>query len=128
STYFAESSTIMKVIEIAFSAYSVTDMTRARAFYEEVLGLKPASVFGPDDGFKWVEYELGPHTLAITNMSPDRKPRTNRGGVALEVEEFDVAIKWLKEKGVVFYAEPFASPICRLALISDPDGNSICIH
>jgi predicted enzyme related to lactoylglutathione lyase len=119
---------MLKVIEFAFCAYSVTDMERARTFYEEILGLKPASVFGPDDGHKWVEYELGPHTLAITNMSPDWKPSPNGGGVALEVEDFDAAIKWLKEKSVTFYAEPFASPICRLALISDPDGNSICIH
>jgi predicted enzyme related to lactoylglutathione lyase len=119
---------MLKVIEFAFCAYPVTDMARARAFYEDILGLKPASVFGPADGSKWVEYELGPHTLAITNMSVDWKPSPNGGGVALEVEDFDAAIKWLKERNVTFYAEPFASPICRLALISDPDGNSICIH
>jgi predicted enzyme related to lactoylglutathione lyase len=85
-------------------------------------------VFGPDDGFKWIEYELGPHTLAITNMSADWKPSPNGGGAALEVEDFDSAITCLKNKGVKFYAEPFASPVCRMALISDPDGNSICIH
>ena len=30
----------LQVIEIAFSAYPVTDIPRARAFYEGVLGLK----------------------------------------------------------------------------------------
>ena len=119
---------MLKVIEFAFTGYSVTDMPRARAFYEGVLGLSPASTFGLDDGFYWIEYEVGPHTLAITNMSADWKPSPNGGGVALEVEDFDAAIAWLKEKHVTFYAEPFASPVCRMALIADPDGNSICIH
>ena len=66
--------------------------------------------------------------LAISNMSEEWKPSPNGGGVALEVEDFDAAIADLKEKNVTFYAEPFASPVCRMALISDPDGNSICIH
>ena len=34
----------MKVVEIAFSVYPVTDLKRARAFYEETLGLKAARV------------------------------------------------------------------------------------
>lgn len=118
---------MLKVIEFAFTGYAVTDMARARAFYEQVLNLTPASVFG-DDAASWVEYEVGPHTLAITNMSEDWKPGKEGGGVALEVEDFDAAVSWLREKGVSFYLEPYESPVCHMALITDPDGNSICIH
>jgi predicted enzyme related to lactoylglutathione lyase len=46
----------------------------------------------------------------------------------LEVEDFDSAIAWLKERGVKFHLEPFQSPVCRTAVITDPDGNSIAIH
>jgi len=35
---------MLKVIEIAFSCYPVTDFVRARKFYEGVLGLKPTKV------------------------------------------------------------------------------------
>ena len=34
----------MKVIELAFCCYAVTDMERAREFYEGVLKLTPATV------------------------------------------------------------------------------------
>jgi predicted enzyme related to lactoylglutathione lyase len=118
---------MLRVIEFAFTGYSVTDVPRARDFYENVLNLTPASVFD-HDGKCWIEYEVGPHVLAISNMSEDWKPSPNGGGVALEVEDFDAAIQALKERNVTFYAEPFASPVCRMALIADPDGNSICIH
>jgi predicted enzyme related to lactoylglutathione lyase len=118
---------MLRVIEFAFVGYSITDVARSREFYEKVLNLTPASVFD-HDGKYWIEYEVGPHVLAISNMSEEWKPSPNGGGVALEVEDFDAAIAALKEKNVTFYAEPFASPVCRMALIADPDGNSICIH
>src|SRR5437762_4341858 len=118
---------MLKIIEFAFTAYSVTDVKRARAFHEGVLNLKPATTFGNEEG-QWIEYEVGPHTLAITNMNPDWKPSCDGGGVALEVENFDEAIASLNEAGVKFYWEPNETPVCHMCLISDPDGNSICIH
>src|SRR5947209_914803 len=117
----------LKVIEFAFTGYPVTNMPRARAFYEGTLNLAPASTFG-DAEKQWIEYEVGPHTLAITNMNSEWKPGCDGGGVALEVENFDEAISSLKAKGVKFICEPMETPVCHMALISDPDGNSICIH
>ena len=118
---------MLKVLEFAFVGYVVSDVARAREFYEGVLNLKPATVFD-HDGQLWVEYEVGPHVLAISKMSDAWKPSPDGGGVALEVEDFDASIAWLREKGVRFYLEPFKSPVCRIAVIADPDGNSIAIH
>jgi predicted enzyme related to lactoylglutathione lyase len=56
------------------------------------------------------------------------KPSKDGGGVALEVEDFEEALKWLRENGVEPYFGPFESPVCHMVLINDPDGNSICIH
>ena len=36
----------MKVTEIAFTCYPVTDLRRARGFYEDVLELKESRFFG----------------------------------------------------------------------------------
>src|SRR5687767_13197600 len=102
---------MFKVTEFAFTAYSVTDVPRARSFYEDVLKLPPGMVFDHEGKF-WIEYEVGPHVLAITNMSPEWKPSPHGGGVALEVENFDTAIEHLKQRGVKFAQEPFASPVC----------------
>jgi len=118
---------MVQVIEFAFVGYSSTDMPRSRAFYEGALNLTPATVV-EHEGKSWIEYEVGPHTLAITDMSPEWRPNPGGGGVALEVADFDAAISALREKGVTFYAEPFASPVCRMAFVADPDGNTICIH
>jgi len=116
----------MKVLEIAFACYAVTDMVRARAFYEGVLGLKPTTVTDTEHG-KWTEYEFGPHALAI-GSAPGFKPNPDGCSVALEVDDFDKSIAELKQQNVKFRIEPLPTPVCRMAMIYDPDGNTICIH
>ncbi len=117
----------MKVIEVAFSGYPVTDLKRARQFYEGVLGLKTGRVFG-DENTAWVEYDIGASTLSIGNGAPEWKPSRHGGAVALEVEDFSAAIKRLKDNKVAFLVEPLETPVCHMAIFSDPDGNSITIH
>ena len=117
----------MKVIEIAFSCYPVTDLKRAKEFYENTLGLKQTTVWG-DDNQAWIEYDIGPSTLTITNFPSEWKPSPDGGGVALEVENFDTAISELKKAGAKFRVEPTESPVCHMAVVFDPDGNSVCIH
>jgi predicted enzyme related to lactoylglutathione lyase len=118
---------MLQVTEIAFTGYPVTDMVRARAFYEGVLQLKSTAVF-ENEGKCWIEYDLGPNTLAITNMSPEWKPSSSGPAIALEVADFDVAMAALRAAVVKFVVEPAASPVCRLAVVLDPDGNSLAIH
>jgi predicted enzyme related to lactoylglutathione lyase len=119
---------MLKVTEIAFSCYPVTDMARARKFYEGVLGLKPTMVVGEAGGMQWTEYDIGPGTLAIGAGPPDWKPRSDGCSVGLEMEDFDAAIAHLRANNVKFRMEPFPTPVCKMAFISDPDGNTICIH
>lgn len=117
----------MKVIEIAFSAYPVTDVKRAKQFYEGILGLTVSRTF--DDGkATWIEYDIGPSTLCITNMASEWKPNPGGGGVALEVEDFDAAVDQLKANGVPIAMGPADTPMCHLVVVSDPDGNSVTIH
>jgi predicted enzyme related to lactoylglutathione lyase len=117
---------MIKVIELAFCCYAVTDMKRAREFYDGVLGLKPATVSDTEHG-QWAEYEFGPYALAL-GSAPGFKPSPDGCMAALEVEDFDQAIAELRRRNVNFRMEPFQSPVCRMAMIFDPDGNSICIH
>jgi len=113
---------------IAFTGYPVTDIPRARAFYEGVLGLKPSNIW-EHNGRSWIEYELQGAALAVTNMAAEMwKPSPDGPAVALEVADFDAAVAALKKAGVPFPVEPGGSPTCRLAVISDPDGNAIAIH
>jgi predicted enzyme related to lactoylglutathione lyase len=115
----------MKIKEIGFVAVPVTDVPRARKFYEEVLGLKKSGEFM--DG-QWIEYEIGKDTLAIANVGGHWTPSDQGTGAALEMEDFDSAIVELKKANVRFAAEAFETPVCHMAVIQDPDGNKLMIH
>jgi predicted enzyme related to lactoylglutathione lyase len=103
-------------------------MARARKFYEETLHLKPAMTVGEAGGMQWTEYDIGPGTLALGAGAPGWHPRSDGCSVGLEMEDFDSAISELRARGVKFKVEPFPTPVCKMAFISDPDGNTICIH
>src|SRR5437660_1782534 len=115
----------MKINAIGFVAIPVTDIPRARNFYEDVLGL---NVSGEMMGGKWIEYAVGEHTLAIANVSDTWGPSDQGTGAALEVENFDDAIRRLKDQHVPFAADPFETPCCHMAVVQDPDGNKLIIH
>jgi predicted enzyme related to lactoylglutathione lyase len=115
----------MKINAIGFVAIPVTDIPRARKFYEEVLGLKVSDEMM---GGKWIEYAVGEDTLAITNVRETWRPSDQGTGAAFEVEDFDDAIKRLKDRQVHFAAEPFETPCCHMAVVQDPDGNKLIIH
>jgi predicted enzyme related to lactoylglutathione lyase len=118
----------MKILELAFTGYPITDIERARAFYEGVLKLEPSRTFENPNG-SWIEYDLGPSTFAISNLSKeDWRPSRDGPTVAFEVEDFDSTLGTLRASNVPFVLEPFESPVCRMAIIADPDGNSIVIH
>jgi predicted enzyme related to lactoylglutathione lyase len=117
----------MKVTEIAFTGYPVTDLKRARRFYEGALGLKPARTFG-DETTAWIEYDIAGATLSIGNMAPEWKPMPGGGSVGLEVDDFPAAIEKLKAGGYNVFFGPIETPVCHMAVVADPDCNSITIH
>lgn len=117
---------MIKVLEFAFTCYPVTDMARARAFYEGVIGLKPAMVHEGEGG-SWVEYELGDGVFSL-GQAPGWKPADDGASIAFEVEDFDATIAELREHGIAFKMEPFPTPVCRMAIILDPEGNAVIIH
>ena len=115
----------MKINNSAFVGIPVTEVRRAREFYEEVLGL---AVSDEMMSGKWIEYTVGDNTLAIANVGGGWRPSDQGTGAALEVENFDEAIERLRNQGVPFAAEPFETPCCHMAVVQDPDGNKLIIH
>lgn len=120
----------MKIKEIAFVCYAVSDIPKARNFYERILGLKATNEWiGKDMGF--IEYSFGPkesYTFAIGQGAPQFKPGRNGGTVALEVKNFNDTIKSLKKSRVKFIMKPHENKSCFMALVLDPSGNQIMIH
>ncbi len=112
------------VKEIAYFAYPVTDVLRARRFYEEVLGL----TIGQNWENQWVEYDIGGVTLAIAKFGPEMQAGAQGGHVALEVEDLTAVLAKLRSAGAQIKMEPFEGSVCTSAVVLDPDGNPIVIH
>jgi predicted enzyme related to lactoylglutathione lyase len=116
----------LDIQEIAFIGHPVSDVPRARHFYEGILGLKPAMAHEIQPGQWWIEYEIAGLALALSNAWP---PTPNSGPtVALEVADLDAAAAALANEGVAVDYGPMDTPVCRFFGIRDPDGNSITIH
>ena len=113
--------------EISFIAYPVTRMARARKFYEKILGLKPNSFSSGKRKSFWIEYDIGPGTLAI-GVSDEFKPSKQGASAALEVVDFDAAVAHLKKRRVKFVLGPNDFPSCRSVMFRDPDGNMVSLH
>ena len=113
------------ITEIAFTGTPVTDIKRARAFYEGVLGFKP-TMEAP--GGLWVEYDVGAGTLGIGCYGDDWKPSADGTCIAFEVDNLDAEVSRLKSKGVPVHMELTDTPVCQFAIVSDPDGNKVMLH
>lgn len=115
---------VVMITSIAFTTYPVSDMARSRGFYEGILGLS----LGYNFQDVWVEYNLGDSTFAITTTEMGHTPGAKGAVVAFEVSDLDSFVNTMKEKSVTFVVDIFPTPVCRMAVIEDPDGNHIVIH
>lgn len=121
----------MNPTEIAFVAYAVTDVARARAFYEGILGLKPRVEHVKDNQNAFIEYWIGKndeHCLVIGAGAPQFKPGKTGATVGLEVADVDAAEAKIKAAGVKTLMNRYDGPSCSMILVEDPDGNQIMIH
>jgi hypothetical protein len=75
----------------------------------------------------WIEYDIGHGTLAI-GCSEQWKPSEDGPSVALEAQDFNVAIETLREHNVPIIIGPLEMPTCDMATVRDPDGNKLTIH
>src|SRR6516162_5454397 len=116
----------VRITRIAFVYLRVTDIVRARDFYERVLGMKVALEYEGAPGKWWVEYDVDGVTFAITNIGS----RRGEGGAlpAFEVADIDAAAATLRTAGATFIEPVTEYPRCRSFTVADPDGNQIGFH
>jgi len=115
---------MIKYKGIAFTAYAVTNMPKARKFYEGVLGLKLTRKFSKD----FREYDIGSGTLVVACAPKLWHPSKKGTCAALEVKDFPAAVEHLKKKKIEFAIPPMENPKCWMLAVRDPDGNLITLH
>lgn len=113
--------------KVAFTMYPVVDLDRAKRFYEKNLGLKPSKLSTQG---AWVEYDLpGGGCFALTTLAEGVNPSADAGGtIAFEVEDLDRLVSQLKLNEVKFKLDIFPTPVCKMAVIIDSEGNSVILH
>ncbi len=115
----------IEVTEFAFVFHAVTDVARARKFYEDLLGLKLGLQIEFAPGQWWIEYDVAGQALAISNAMPDGKPQAS---LTLEVADLDESLAAVKAAGVTIAFDVMEFPPCRMFAVKDPDGNQIGLH
>jgi predicted enzyme related to lactoylglutathione lyase len=114
----------IKVKEVAFVFHPVTDVARARKFYEEFLGLKVGVQVEIAPGQWWIEFDIAGQALAISNAVPGAPSSS----LTLEVANLDEALAAVHAANIPLVFGVMEFPPCRLAAIKDPDGNQIGLH
>ena len=113
----------IQVKEIAFVFHAITDVARARNFYQELLGLKVGLQVEFHPGQWWIEFDIAGQALAISNAMPGAKAES----LTLEVANLDEAMATLRTAGVDV-GDVMDFPPCRMCRVKDPDGNEIGLH
>jgi predicted enzyme related to lactoylglutathione lyase len=109
---------LLRIWDVTFS---VSDLERAVAFYENILGLSKKYHFAENyAGFDCGGVEIG--------LFPDgsQAARENAPCVNFLTEDIDESVRILQERGAHFVKEPHDTAWGgRIALFTDPDGNPL---
>jgi catechol 2,3-dioxygenase-like lactoylglutathione lyase family enzyme len=116
----------------AWATIAVSDLDRAKGFYEGTLGFK-GSREDPNIG---ILYEAGDGTKFL--VYPSQFAGTSQAtSITFDVADFDVTMKDLREKGITFeeYDLPYLKTVDGVAEMAgmkgawfkDPDGNILAI-
>lgn len=109
---------------IAFLTYAVSNLKVARHFYEDILGLRLTH----EAGGEWFEYDIGDTTFAISAADAKHPVPVRGAAMAFEVSDLDADVARLQKRGVKFRQEITETPLCRFAIVLDPDGSEVIIH
>jgi len=112
----------VRVEQVDFIAIPTRDLSRAVAWYRDVLGLVESEV---TDG------ELETPNVTLSFWEPEREDLPfvpNEAGFGVRVANVEEARAELEAKGVEFIAETWDSGVCHFAAFRDPEGNTVILH
>jgi catechol 2,3-dioxygenase-like lactoylglutathione lyase family enzyme len=115
------------------SLLAVSDLDRARRFYEQQLGLAPG-----EEELEAVRYPCAHGTRILVYLSPDNAGKSPATLAGWFVDDLDQTMDELASRGVSFeqYDQPglktdergvFDAGSFRAAWIKDPDGNTMAL-
>ena len=111
----------MRVEQVDFVSIPTRDVSRAVAFYRDVLGL-------PESEFSDGEVETPNVTLGFWNPEEDgERFAANEAGIGLRVADVGAAVEEARAAGAeVIGVED--TGVCQMGFVKDPDGNVLILH
>jgi glyoxylase I family protein len=108
------------------AGFLVTDVERAAAFYENVLGLKPIARPELDFPGKWYDLQNGQqlHLMGVSEMPTHADPPRHDRHIALSAPDLEATERQLRELGLEVSYGSGRGGVKQL-FIRDPDGNTI---
>ena len=111
----------MQVEQVDFITVPTRDVTRAIAFYRDVLGL-------PASDHSEAEVESPNVTLSFWNPEADGEDFVpNAGGFALRVQDVAEAVEEVRAAGAEIVGVEDTG-VCHMGFVKDPDGNTVILH
>lgn len=109
--------------DLDFIGIPSQDADRARAFYRDVLGMRP------DDHAEYEQW-AGKTCFAVWEPEKQGMPFVAQKGNPIPLRASDVAAMRteLEAKGVQFFGDTLDTSVCNMAFFEDPDGNQLMLH
>lgn len=112
-----------QIEDLDFIGIPSQDSDRARAFYRDVLGMRPD---------EHAEYEQWAGKTCFGVWEPERNgmPFIPQKGnpIPLRADDVEAMRAELEAKGVEFLMPTFDTGVCHMAIFEDPDGNQLMLH
>lgn len=113
----------MAIIGLDFIGIPSQDADRARAFYRDVLGMRPDP---------HADYEQWAGDTCFGVWEPERQgmPFVAQQGnpIPLRVDDIATTRSELEAKGVQFFGDMIDTGVCNMSIFADPDGNHLMLH
>ena len=107
------------------SGYMCKDAPRAIAFYRDLLGLEPSSIY-PDD--RGAEFDLPDGTtFGLWGGGGKVMPFQPSNGILFAVDDLALAVAALGARGIAVTYQT-ETPACFLAMFGDSEGNTVTVH
>ncbi len=124
----------MKINALGHVVLRVSDLARAQAFYQGILGLPVCAQYDREGG-RMTFFSLGNHhDFAVMEVGGDgQKPEENGVGldhvafcIGTSIDELREANTYLAEQGVA--TTPIDHEVTKSLYVQDPDGNGIELY
>ena len=118
------------ITKVAFVAHPTRDLEAAKRFYRETLGFAESA----DYGEHWYEVSAPDGTTIALDTATPKFSDSPTPYMALETDDIDAEVARLREAGATIEHDPWTNEapdgkeLCKMAIVLDPDGNSILLH